>query len=363
MYELRAVLESHAARRAATRVTAAQLDVLRASCDRFAALVGGDDLPALVARERLSSTTRSSPAAEQRAPERHGAPGRSRCRSSTSRTSGTRPSSRRTSAPLPPAARERARARATASGPSSVMREHVFEARDVLVAARGGRAPRSGRAARGRSGRVTADSAPDGGPLAGLRVIELGHAPRRAVHRAAARRPRSGDHQGRGAGEARPDSRLGQGALRGAVALVARAVAEQEVHHAQPARAARARSCSCGSSSTPTSSPRTSGPGRSSAGSSATTASARSTPASILARVSGYGQTGPYAERAGFASVVGGDGRDPPHQRLPRRAAAAHAPLARRLARRHVRRPGDPRRDLLARRGAAAGSARSSTSR
>ena len=49
MYDLRAVLESHAARRAATRVNAEQLEGLRASCDRFATLVGGDDLPALVA--------------------------------------------------------------------------------------------------------------------------------------------------------------------------------------------------------------------------------------------------------------------------------------------------------------------------
>lgn len=53
MYELRAVLEGHAARRAAARVTPEQLDELRASCDRFALLLEGDDLPALVAENNL----------------------------------------------------------------------------------------------------------------------------------------------------------------------------------------------------------------------------------------------------------------------------------------------------------------------
>jgi len=57
MYELRAVLESHAARRAATRVTPAQLDVLRSSCERFAALVGAEDVPALVAENGVFHDT------------------------------------------------------------------------------------------------------------------------------------------------------------------------------------------------------------------------------------------------------------------------------------------------------------------
>ncbi len=42
MYELRAVLEGHAARRAATHMTAAQLGGLRASCARFAELAAGE---------------------------------------------------------------------------------------------------------------------------------------------------------------------------------------------------------------------------------------------------------------------------------------------------------------------------------
>jgi DNA-binding GntR family transcriptional regulator len=47
MYELRALLEGQAARRAAGKVTAAHLEKLRSSCDRFELLLGGD-LQALV---------------------------------------------------------------------------------------------------------------------------------------------------------------------------------------------------------------------------------------------------------------------------------------------------------------------------
>lgn len=53
MYDLRALLEGHAARRAASRVTAEQLAELRASCDRFSGLLGGDDLQALVTENNL----------------------------------------------------------------------------------------------------------------------------------------------------------------------------------------------------------------------------------------------------------------------------------------------------------------------
>ena len=74
-------------------------------------------------------------------------------------------------------------------------------------------------------------------------------------------------------------------------------------------------------------------------------------PKLVLARVSrATARPGPYAKRAGFRLGLGGDGRDPPHQRLPGRAAAAHAHLARRLARGDVRRAGHPRGALLARR-------------
>ena len=86
-------------------------------------------------------------------------------------------------------------------------------------------------------------------------------------------------------------------------------------------------------------------------------------PKLVIARVSGYGQTGPYATRAGLRLGRRGDGRHPLHQRLSGRAAAAHPHLARRLARRHVRRRrASSRRSTGATRSAAA-AGRSSTSR
>lgn len=49
MYDLRALLEGHAARRAAERIDEEALAELRASCERFSMLVGGSDLHELVA--------------------------------------------------------------------------------------------------------------------------------------------------------------------------------------------------------------------------------------------------------------------------------------------------------------------------
>jgi DNA-binding GntR family transcriptional regulator len=49
MYDLRAVLEGHAARRAATRLEPADVDELRASCDRFAAVSEQGDVAGIVA--------------------------------------------------------------------------------------------------------------------------------------------------------------------------------------------------------------------------------------------------------------------------------------------------------------------------
>lgn len=48
IYEIRAVLEGHAAGRAAERITRGQIDQLAASCDRFEELVTGADLRSLV---------------------------------------------------------------------------------------------------------------------------------------------------------------------------------------------------------------------------------------------------------------------------------------------------------------------------
>jgi DNA-binding GntR family transcriptional regulator len=52
LYALRALLEGHAARRAGTRITEAEVDSLRESCERFEALSPDDDLRELV-RENL----------------------------------------------------------------------------------------------------------------------------------------------------------------------------------------------------------------------------------------------------------------------------------------------------------------------
>jgi DNA-binding GntR family transcriptional regulator len=51
LYDLRALLEGHAARRAAERISESQVDMLRQSCERFAA-VADDDIAGLV-RENL----------------------------------------------------------------------------------------------------------------------------------------------------------------------------------------------------------------------------------------------------------------------------------------------------------------------
>jgi DNA-binding GntR family transcriptional regulator len=57
MYELRAMLESHAAQLAADRISQAQLAALRRSCDRFERLTLGDDVSAIVAENMLFHDT------------------------------------------------------------------------------------------------------------------------------------------------------------------------------------------------------------------------------------------------------------------------------------------------------------------
>ena len=73
-------------------------------------------------------------------------------------------------------------------------------------------------------------------------------------------------------------------------------------------------------------------------------------PGIVLARISGYGQTGPYAERAGFASVAEAMGGLRYINGFPGEAPPRAGHLARRLARGDVRRAGDPRRALPPRR-------------
>ena len=150
--------------------------------------------------------------------------------------------------------------------------------------------------------RSTAEAGRRDGPLAGVRVLELGSFI-------------AGPFAGRllgdmGAevikveppGAARPAARVGQGALPGPLALVAGAVAEQEVRarstcaRARPGAAARARRHAdvLIENFRPGTLERWNlGPDR----------LHEVNPGLVIARVSGYGQTGPYASRAGFASV------------------------------------------------------------
>ena len=155
------------------------------------------------------------------------------------------PEQRRIS-PLPPAARRGARAPRPERA-ERIMKEHIFEARDTARRALARAEARHDGGGAATRTRVTGAAGP--GPLEGVRVDRARAAPRRAVHRPAARRHGRRDHQGRAAGQAGSDARVGQGALRGALALVAGAVAQQEVRHARPARRSAGRSCCSASSS------------------------------------------------------------------------------------------------------------------
>ena len=66
MYDLRALLESHAAGRAAERIDEAGLGRLRESCERFASLVTGSDVRALVEENAVFHATILSAAESER---------------------------------------------------------------------------------------------------------------------------------------------------------------------------------------------------------------------------------------------------------------------------------------------------------
>jgi DNA-binding GntR family transcriptional regulator len=130
MYDLRAMLEGHAARRAATRVTDEQLEELRASCDRFARLLEGDDIPALVAENGFFHDTILAAAGSERL-------------SGMVRQVVALPLVYKSYVWYSPAQASashhyhlqlvKALERGDGARAEIVMREHVFEARDVLV--------------------------------------------------------------------------------------------------------------------------------------------------------------------------------------------------------------------------------------
>ena len=109
---------------------------------------------------------------------------------------------------------------------------------------------------------------------------------------------------------------------------------------------ARARGCARG----PTSWSRTSAPARWRSGASGPTTSTPLNPRAVYARVSGYGQTGRYRDRAGFASAGEAIGGLRHINGYPGPGPAAQRHLARRHARRAVGVPGHPARPLRARR-------------
>ena len=153
------------------------------------------------------------------------------------------------------------------------MKEHVLEARDFLVAHVGATAtgaealtdvtdthgePAGRRATPAARGRSPASASIElgqllAGPFTGRLLGDLG------AEIIKVEPP----------GQPDPHPRLGQGALRRPLALVAGAVAQQEVHHARTCGTSAGRSSCSSSSSTPTSSSRTSGRARSRSGTSA----------------------------------------------------------------------------------------------
>jgi DNA-binding GntR family transcriptional regulator len=130
MYELRAVLEGNAARRAATRIDAGALEELRESCARFAELVGGSEVQALVAENAIFHDTILAAAASERltgmvrqviaAPLVY----KSYIWYSPEQAAASYHYHRQLTNALE---------RADASRAEFIMREHVYEARDVLA--------------------------------------------------------------------------------------------------------------------------------------------------------------------------------------------------------------------------------------
>ena len=333
------------ASRSRTSCSDERLRALRASCERFEA-ISPAGRPARGGAGELRLPQHRSRGCREHPAERHGQAGRSRsCRSSSAKSSVwyspeqariSQRCHRRITRALEHHDAERAEL--------VMLKERVLEARDVLIAhveevratgVRGARRPDITEHLRGRGGAPVGER---------RRRAARGRAGSRAraAARGTVRGPAAGDlgrggRRGGGPRSARPAPGMGQGALRGSSLLVARAVPQREVRHAGPAATnegqrapARARRA------LPTCSWRTSGPERSSGGISATSGSATSIPGSSWPGCRATGRAAVReAGRVGLGSR--GDGRPAPYQRLPGRAAAAHAHLARRLARRHVR--------------------------
>ncbi len=105
-------------------------------------------------------------------------------------------------------------------------------------------------------------------------------------------------------GQPDPIREWGKARYEGPLAVVAGAVAQQEVRDAEPQDRARARSSCSSSSSAADVLTENFRPGTLERWNLGWDRLSEANPKIVLARISGYGQTGPYAERAGFASVA-----------------------------------------------------------
>ena len=212
MYQLRALLEGYAARRAATRISPADVARLERELRPLRPACVPRTTCSTSSRRTSSSTTSILEAAAER-------PARGMV------AQGDRDPARLQVVLLVLAGAE-AHLASTTTGSSRarcgagdadraelIMKEHVLEARDFLLAqlrVGGGRAARRTRAARAAA---AAAASPRGrgrpGPARRHPRRRARDAPRGAVHRPPARRHGRRDHQGRAAGQARSAARVG----------------------------------------------------------------------------------------------------------------------------------------------------------
>ena len=355
MYDLRAVLEGHAAHRATSRLRPAQIEELRASCGRFEMLAAEGDLRGVVAENLYFHETIHEAAASSRLTE-------------MVRQTIALPLVYRSFVWYSPeqfgaslhyhrqlvGAFERRRARARRGDHEAARARSSRHARRARHACRrhDGRGAASGR-------RVTE---PGAGPLEGVRVIELGQLlagpfTGRLLGDLGAEiikvEPPGQPDPIRDWGKARYEGRSlwwpVQSRNKKCITLNLRHERGQELL-LRPRRARRRRGRELPARDAREVEPRL-------------RPAERGQPAPRAGACLRLRADGPVREAGRLCLRLGGDGRDPPHQRLPRPAATAHAPVARRLARRHVRRATASSPPSTGATRWAVASARSSTSR